>query len=625
MRKPIKTNFVPELSSPASKPPVAWIGVVIVIVILAFVAGWAWSKYGVAPTESLTQPIEEVIGEDIEEEEEVKTPVTVNIPGALTIDWVDVAGQKARSTNYLLNSVVFGDNQLLPEDNIGPKAFYLGTVVGGKYDGYELQSYIAGISGMGVDYANFYLLVPQEKVPNSSLVILDNYAFFTRDTFTAPVAQTTASVILGEEGLARLASSVDTTESGLPAIILNTGSKIAEFELADFVEDERGRKYNLIGVWQRTDYPDEITFSDAATGTELTNGITLSLYNTSEPKVSFANELFYYVRQDGRTVWYNLDLDLWEESDEADDIQGSLRSFVTGVPAITWNDGTKNTDSYFAGTEGGCGTVSGLHVVEIGEAVDLVEAGLTADGEKVYEPSSYEGEYYQNGFNMWKNQWDEARTFEQFVSAHPYFYFQDSFSRWVEFRNTSVTPMAECGKPVIYLYPETTTDIDVSLYPQGGFTYTEPVYNNGWRVTASPDGTLINRDDGQVYPYLFWEGRGGMYVSPSRYWVVEQAKVHDFLVSTLARLGLNEKETADFLEFWEPRMQSAAYYKIGFYGTGVMDQLAPLSLSEKPDTIIRILMDYQPLESPIKANPPVLPAMPVREGFTVIEWGGVLR
>jgi hypothetical protein len=97
------------------------------------------------------------------------------------------------------------------------------------------------------------------------------------------------------------------------------------------------------------------------------------------------------------------------------------------------------------------------------------------------------------------------------------------------------------------------------------------------------------------------------------------------LVSTLAKLGLNQKETADFLEFWEPRMQAAPYYQIGFHGTNVMNQLAPLTLSQKADTTIRVLMDYQELSAPIKANPPILPATPARKGFTVIEWGGVIR
>ena len=37
------------------------------------------------------------------------------------------------------------------------------------------------------------------------------------------------------------------------------------------------------------------------------------------------------------------------------------------------------------------------------------------------------------------------------------------------------------------------------------FTYTYPTYNDGWEVTAYPDGRLINKADGTEH-YLFWEG-----------------------------------------------------------------------------------------------------------------------
>jgi len=79
------------------------------------------------------------------------------------------------------------------------------------------------------------------------------------------------------------------------------------------------------------------------------------------------------------------------------------------------------------------------------------------------------------------------------------------------------------------------------------------------------------------------------------------------------------------MEFWVPLMQSAPYYKIGFHGTNVMDQIAPMKLSQQPDTILRILMDYEELSQPIKENPPYLGKTLERKGFTVIEWGGVLR
>ena len=64
----------------------------------------------------------------------------------------------------------------------------------------------------------------------------------------------------------------------------------------------------------------------------------------------------------------------------------------------------------------------------------------------------------------------------------------------------------ECdAKPVIYLYPEQQTEVAVSLDYDGTLTAAYPAYENGWRVTAEPDGTLHD-ENGNEYSYLFWEG-----------------------------------------------------------------------------------------------------------------------
>ena len=52
-------------------------------------------------------------------------------------------------------------------------------------------------------------------------------------------------------------------------------------------------------------------------------------------------------------------------------------------------------------------------------------------------------------------------------------------------------PLTE--KPVIYLYPEQETTVSVSLDYAGTLTATYPAYENGWTVTAEPDGTLVLR------------------------------------------------------------------------------------------------------------------------------------
>ncbi len=55
-----------------------------------------------------------------------------------------------------------------------------------------------------------------------------------------------------------------------------------------------------------------------------------------------------------------------------------------------------------------------------------------------------------------------------------------------------------------------------------------------------------------------------------------------------------------------------------------MDELAPLTITPKPDTIIRLLMDFKPLQKPISVEGYNIKT-PERKGFTVVEWGGVLR
>jgi hypothetical protein len=214
-------------------------------------------------------------------------------------------------------------------------------------------------------------------------------------------------------------------------------------------------------------------------------------------------------------------------------------------------------------------------------------------------------------------------AYDQFVQSVPVFFWKDPLGHLVRFRNKTFLPLAECGKPVIYLYPTTASRVSVKVSPVGGMTFSEPAYNAGWTVTAQPDGRLTDAS-GTTWPYLFWEGRGGLYEQPKKGWVVARADVEKLLDEKLAALGLVHHEIADFKEFWLPRMQDAPYYFVTFLGNQTMDALAPLSVQPAPDTIIRVLMDFSPLSAQTTVEPFTI-RTPVRNGFTVVEWGGVLR
>lgn len=181
---------------------------------------------------------------------------------------------------------------------------------------------------------------------------------------------------------------------------------------------------------------------------------------------------------------------------------------------------------------------------------------------------------------------------------------------------------AEMGKPVIYLYPEQTTDISVSVKPAAGVTVSIPEMNDQWNVTASPDGVITDKQDGKEYPYLFWESLDdSKEIDLSEGFVVKTSKLESFFNEKLKILGLNKKEIADFNEFWIPELQGKEYVFITFYSQEKIDEQAPLSISPTPDSIIRVYFDHKKLDRPIKTKKQKLQSAK-RKGFSVIEWGG---
>ena len=177
------------------------------------------------------------------------------------------------------------------------------------------------------------------------------------------------------------------------------------------------------------------------------------------------------------------------------------------------------------------------------------------------------------------------------------------------------------GKPVIYLYPEKEQEVNVKLDLDGKFTFTYPEYNNGWNVTAKPDGTIIS--DGKEYSYLFWEGLMPTFKPDFKEgFVVKGSDSADFLRETLSQMGLTPKEYNEFIVYWAPKLQENEYNKIYFAEDEYTDK-AKLEINPKPDSILRVFMVYEKADENT-----VLPKQEIkpfeRKGFTVVEWGGYL-
>jgi hypothetical protein len=260
--------------------------------------------------------------------------------------------------------------------------------------------------------------------------------------------------------------------------------------------------------------------------------------------------------------------------------------------------------------------------------------GKTLNGETIYgysDPNDpalkeiYNDKQTVAYFSDKYEQQDKSKyTYEQFIRMTPVFFWADPLDRLIQFRNRRVAVAAEMCKPVIYLYPENNKYIKVTVNPNGGFTHTEPKYDNGWHVLATPSGKMIDLKTGLPHDYLFWEGLGLSYPRDEQGWVISRENLKSFLDEKLPQLGLQGQELADFEEYWLGRLTKKPYYQLTFVPKPAFDAIAPLNVSGNPDTMIRVMMTATGLDEYKSIPEQSLGSAPVRHGFTVVEWGGVV-
>jgi hypothetical protein len=172
-------------------------------------------------------------------------------------------------------------------------------------------------------------------------------------------------------------------------------------------------------------------------------------------------------------------------------------------------------------------------------------------------------------------------------------------------------------KPAVYLYPLETSNIKVNVEVNGKLTLTEPEYGNGWNVNVTPDGLIDNQ-----YDYLFYEADLSKIETPEEGWLVEYGKIENWFDEYLPQLGLNTKEKDQFKEYWLKDLKRANYYEIKLLDNNFLKSNMNLVISPEPQTLIRLNFYFTPLFEKREIKNPEIKT-PGRNGFTVVEWGGI--
>ena len=181
-------------------------------------------------------------------------------------------------------------------------------------------------------------------------------------------------------------------------------------------------------------------------------------------------------------------------------------------------------------------------------------------------------------------------------------------------------------KPIIYLYPQEDTDVTVNLQYSNNITVSYPKYNPniGWHILAKPDGNLIDLSTKKNLYSLYYESKSVIKPKIEKDgFVIKGSDASSFLEEKLAVLGLSERESEEFIIYWLPKLEHNKYNYIRFATIDEINNNMPLSINPNPDTLIRVLMTYKGLNSPINVEKQKLDT-PERNGFVVVEWGGTM-
>jgi len=186
---------------------------------------------------------------------------------------------------------------------------------------------------------------------------------------------------------------------------------------------------------------------------------------------------------------------------------------------------------------------------------------------------------------------------------------------------TSIEPVM-VFKPVIYFHTDQELAVNVGVDPVGEFTFTYPEIGNGWNGTLKTDGSFVA--NGKAYPYLFWESNQQYSFKPSdNGFKIQRDEVITFLEAKCVELGFNEREKADFITFWGPKLSEHESLFVQFTIDEANNQFAELSVSPQPDAVKRVYIQFtewsEVMESYLQDK--TFESL-VSEGFTVLEWGG---
>ena len=173
-------------------------------------------------------------------------------------------------------------------------------------------------------------------------------------------------------------------------------------------------------------------------------------------------------------------------------------------------------------------------------------------------------------------------------------------------------------KPVIYAYGYDAIDVTLDFDENTKLTCAYPIYDGHWHFSMSSDKFL---DSDRTYDYLYYEAITTNSFDLNQGFCVKREDTITFLEDSLRKMGLNDRESNDFITYWLPDLMQHEYNVISFQNREY-EELVGLTVNPVPDSMIRVYMVWKGVDKPVEVEPQTIECNAFRQGKTIVEWGG---
>lgn len=190
-------------------------------------------------------------------------------------------------------------------------------------------------------------------------------------------------------------------------------------------------------------------------------------------------------------------------------------------------------------------------------------------------------------------------------------------------KKTGEVKDSSCGgiaKPILYLYPQKTTNVKVTFEHPEYLETTYPKYQKSWNVTAHKNGDLYD-SKGHYYYGLYWDEMRVHPVDFSTGFYVEKENAVDFLEEKLDKIGFSPREANEFIMYWLPILEKNEKSLVYFELTEERESYQKIHITPKPDSLLRVVIHVKKVNQKTSISEEKLTTF-VRRGFTAVEWGG---